>query len=445
MGPGARSKMPNDAVIEGFVKNPLLIDPDQVNFVASALAKLSLDEEAMSGFDPVYASDDFWGHPEQGHEHPYRPYAVANGVLQIPVQGVLLNRFSYAFGRWATGYTYIERALARGLADPNVRAIALVVDSPGGDVAGNFELADKLFAARSEKPLRAFAADHAYSAAYSLASAASEVVVTRSGGTGSIGVVTAHMDMSEALANYGVKITFIFAGKHKVDGNPYEPLPEAVKDRIQSRIDRIYGVFVSSVARNRNIDEDKVRGTEALTYDAADSISNGLADKVGALDEELVIFANEVTAEEEEQMTTFTQEQLDAAVSQARAAGVEDGKKIGAAEGAAAERTRVTAIMTSDEAKTRPVAARALADAGIGAAEAKVALAAMPEEGKQQKAEAKSAPKATAFERMMATGNPEVGAVVGDEEEDEQMSDGKIVDNIFGSVGYRPAKAKANA
>lgn len=433
--------MPNDAVIEAFVKNPLLIDPEQVNFVASALAKLSADAAAAEGFESVSAADDFWGAPEQGREHPYRPYAVSNGVLQIPVQGVLLNRFSYAFGRWATGYTYIEKALARGLADPNVRAIALVVDSPGGDVAGNFELAEKIYDGRNAKPIRAFAADHAYSAAYSLAAAASEVVVTRSGGTGSIGVVTAHMDVSEAMANYGVKITFIFAGKHKVDGNPYEPLPEAVKDRIQSRIDRIYGVFVSSVAKHRDMEEGDVRGTEALTYDATDSISEGLADRVGALEEELVVFANEVAAEEEDEQMSFTQEQLDAAVAQARTAGVEEGKKLGMTEGATAERTRVSAIMDSDEGKKRPVAARALADAGIAAEAAVTALKAMPEEkAETPKDEPKGKTKGqTAFERMMAGGNPEVGANV--EGDDEPKGDAAVVDGIFASVGIPPAKA----
>lgn len=435
--------MPSNVLAENFAKNPLLIDPDQAQFVSAALMHVSADPEAMAGFETVKAEDDFWGRPESGREHPYRPYAVANGVLQIPIQGVLLNRFSYAFGRWATGYTYIEKALARGLADPNVRAIALVIDSPGGDVAGNFELADKIFEGRKDKPIRAFAADHAYSAAYSLASAASEVVVTRSGGTGSIGVVTAHVDMSKALEDYGMKITFIFAGKHKVDGNPYEPLPEAVKGRIQNRIDRIYGVFVSSVARNRDMGEDAVRGTEALTYDATDSISEGLADRIGALDEELVIFANEVTADEEDEQMSITQEQLDQAVATARAAGIEDGKKLGMAEGATAERARVSAIMGSEEAKERPAAARALADAGVSVDQAKVALAAMPVEGKAPAPKGGEQPKGkgqTAFERMMAGGNPEVGATVEGDDGNGQKTDAQVVNGIFGSVGMAPVK-----
>jgi len=87
----------------------------------------------------------------------------------------------------------------------------------------------------------------------------------------------------------GIKLTLIYAGKHKVDGNAYEKLPDSVKGRIQERIDRIYGVFTSTVARNRGIDDNAVRATEALTFDAQDSTAQGFADRIGALEEEMVI------------------------------------------------------------------------------------------------------------------------------------------------------------
>ncbi len=426
-------------LLEAFTKNPLLIDAASVDLVASSLALLATDEAAKAGFNMQIGSDDFWGRDE----HPYRPYVVHNGVLQIPVQGVLLNRFSYQFGRWATGYPYVERALARGLADPEVKAIALICDSPGGDVAGCFELSDKIHAARSEKPIRAFAADHAYSAAYALASSASDVVVSRSGGTGSVGVVTAHTDMSKMLEDWGIKITFIFAGKHKVDGNSYEALPDEVKGRIQERIDRIYSVFVDTVARNRNMDAQSVRDTEALTYDATDSVSQGFADRVGALDEEMVVFANETAGETEDEQMSFTQEQMDAAVAAARADGMKAGKQEGLTEGATVERERVNAIMTSDEGKARPKAARAMADAGIAADAAKVALAAMPEEKAESTTPApkgKSAP--SGFERAMADGNPEVGATVETNDDEGNGDDPQaFADSFFARIGKgkRPA------
>jgi capsid assembly protease len=427
---------------EAVTANPLLIDPTRADLLSSALSYLAANADATAmldeGASASVSAENFWGEP--GMEHPYRPYTVSNGVLQIPVQGVLLNRFSYAFGRWATGYQYIEKALARGLADGNVRAIALVTDSPGGEVAGCFELADKIFEARGKKPIRAFAADHAYSAAYALASAASEIVVTRSGGTGSVGVVTAHVDYSEALANEGIKVTFIFAGAHKVDGNPYEALPDSVKSRMQERIDRIYGVFTSSVARNRGVDEKGVRATEALTFDAQDSVAKGFADRVGALDEEMVIFSDEVAAaNEDETMTQFTQDQMDAAVASATASGREAGMQ----EGSKAAQTRITAILSSDEGKARPKAALALALKSGDNAETVIGLLAdMPEEkAEAPKQEAPKAKKTPFEESMEASGNPNVGA-----SDDANGDDGKadFATSFFGTIGMKPKSATRN-
>ena len=426
--------MPNKhPLAEAVTANPLLIDPSRVDLLSSALGYLAANPVAKDMLDEHASAqaENFWG--ENGNDHPYRPYTVTNGVLQIPVQGVLLNRFSYAFGRWATGYQYIEKALSRGLTDGNVRAIALVVDSPGGEVAGCFELADKIFAARSQKPIRAFAADHAYSAAYALASSAEEIVVTRSGGTGSVGVVTAHVDYSEALANEGIKVTFVFAGAHKVDGNPYEALPDSVKARMQERIDRIYGVFTSSVSRNRGVEEDDVRATEALTFDAQDSLAKGFADRVGALDEEMVIFTNEVAAAtEDETMTQFTQDQMDAAVASATATAKAEGVK----EGAKATQTRITTILGSDAAKAKPKAALSLALKSSDSAEDVIAmLADMPDE----KAEApkEQAPKAkTPFETAMEqSGNPTVGASDDGKGGNEEAN---FADSFFGSIGMKP-------
>lgn len=432
--------MPNKhPLAEAVTANPLLIDPTRADLLSSALSYLAANPVAKDMLDGHASAqmDNFWG--ENGSEHPYRPYTVTNGILQIPVQGVLLNRFSYAFGRWATGYQYIEKALVRGLSDGNVRAIALIVDSPGGEVAGCFELADKIFAARGEKPIRAFSADHAYSAAYALASSASEIVVTRSGGTGSVGVVTAHVDYSEALANEGIKVTFVFAGAHKVDGNPYEALPDSVKARMQERIDRIYGVFTSSVSRNRGVGEEDVRATEALTFDAQDSVANGFADRIGALDEEMVIFTDEVAAAcEDETMTQFTQEQMDAAVASATASG----KAAGMQEGQKAAATRITTILSSEAGKAKPKAALALALKSGDEAETVIEMLAMLPDEKAEAPKQDDKPKAkTPFEQSMdASGNPNVGA--SDDANGGGDPDADFASSFFGSIGMKQQSAR---
>lgn len=377
-----------------MVLSPLLLHPQGDDFFVSAISELHAHEDfqhVQFGAVQAQSDDDEWWGDEGSFLSRLRPYSVQDGILVIPVSGVLLNKFSYQFGRLATGYQYIEAAFRRGMADPEVRGIAFAIDSPGGEVAGNFELVEKMVEMRGEKPVRAYAADHAYSAAYSIATAADQIIISRSGGVGSVGVVTAHMDVSRALEEMGVKITFIFAGDHKVDGNPYEQLPDAVKDRIQARIDRIYGEFTSLVASNRGMEEQAVRNTEALTYDASDALSVGFADRVGAMDEELVIFSRE-TEQENELMTTkvsngtakqgdaastFTQNDVDAART--------EGHNEGLQAGAAAERERVNAILGSDEGKARPKAALSAAlKTDMTAEQAKAFLADLPEEKAEQ-------------------------------------------------------------
>jgi signal peptide peptidase SppA len=388
-----------------FADVPALVAPrcqEQVNSNLQALSSIGAEMLTASTSEP---NDTFWTSYKG-----LRPYSVSNGILQVPVMGVLLNGFPFAYGRSATGYDYIYKAIERGLGDPEVKGIALVINSPGGMVAGNFDLVDKIYAARGTKPIKAFLAEDAYSAAYSIASAADSITVARTGGAGSIGVVTSHVDFSKALDEMGIKVTFIHAGKHKVDGNPYEPLDAATKKRIQAEINGLYDIFVATVARNRGMDEQAVRDTEALTFPAAEALSLGLVDSIGALDDSLLAFANDLNNKLGE--TTMSKEKMDTgAVDQtvidaARAEGHANGKKEGFAEGVTAERNRISSIMKLDEAANRRDAAFNIAvTSDMSVEQTKSLLATLPE----SKVEAKAPEAGALFAAAMAADNPNLG------------------------------------
>lgn len=399
--------MQNNVFIAAFLNEPGLVASHQAEKFVASLSALNAkvsEEGFVAATKEAAASDSFW--PEPGsYLAEFRPYVVSNGVLQIPVQGVLLNGFPYAVAPLATGYEYIQKAFERGLSDENVKGIALVIDSPGGMVAGNFDLVDKMFAQRGQKPVAAFASESAYSAAYSLASVADTITVSRTGGVGSIGVVTMHMDVSAAMEKAGVKVTFIHAGKHKVDGNAYAPLPDAVKERIQARIDGLYDIFVSTVARNRGIDEKAVRATEALTFTASESLSNKLADAIGSLDDGLAAFAADLNTNQGE--TIMSKEVQDkgtvdqAAIDSARVEGKSEGMK----EGVASERARISAILALDESQSRSKAALNIAlTTDLTVESAKSLLATLPEDKKEEA-------QASSFEKAMnESENPNVGS-----------------------------------
>jgi len=390
--------------------DPILVAPDQSNRVTASLRAMAADPRfadamaaAQSGLH--MAHDDFWPAADSWMS-ALKPYVVKGGILHIPVKGALLHNFPYAWGSAATGYYYIQKCLERGLSDPEVKGIALVCDTPGGHVAGCFELCDRIYDARQVKPIRAFAHEHAYSAGYAVASAASKITVSRTGGVGSIGVVTMHINFAKALEAEGVEITFIFAGKHKVDGNPYEALSDGAKERIQSRIDETYGVFCAQVARNRGISDKKVRATEALTYTATEAVTGELADNIGAFDESMAEFSAFLMGDTgDTRMTTpantVAQADHDKAVADA------------AASARAEAKARIVAIKGLDEAKTRPAAAEACAmDTDMTVDQAKVFLAKLPAEAK---VEAPAPAAATnsgnpAFDKLMADADKGPGA-----------------------------------
>ena len=181
-----------------------------------------------------------------------------------------------------TSYEGIAAQLQVALTDPTVRGIALDIDSFGGEVAGAFHLADRIRAARTQKPVHAFVADHALSAAYALASQADRIILPRTGAVGSIGVVAMHSDMSGALDQKGIAVTLIHAGARKVDANPYQPLPEAVRARIAGELEDLRQLFAETVAegRGRRLDTLRALGTEAAVFRGAAAVFAGLADEV---------------------------------------------------------------------------------------------------------------------------------------------------------------------
>ena len=223
----------------------------------------------------------------------YTPAARALGppsgkVAVIPIHGTLVRRTSGIEAESGlASYTGIAAQLDAALASPEIAAILLDIDSPGGESGGVFDLADRIRAASEVKPIWAVANDMAFSAAYALASAAARVFVARTGGVGSIGVIAMHVDQSVKDAHDGVRYTAVFAGERKNDLNPHEPISNEAHAVLKAEVDRIYDLFVETVARHRGLDADAVRATEAGLFFGPDAVATGLADAVGSLDDAL--------------------------------------------------------------------------------------------------------------------------------------------------------------
>jgi signal peptide peptidase SppA len=207
--------------------------------------------------------------------------AQESGVYVLPIHGALVSRSAHLdMCTTMTSYEGIRSQLHAALNDPAVEHIALDIDSPGGSATGMSDLSEEIFTARQIKPVSAIVNFGAYSAAYGLASAASEIVLSASSGVGSIGVIARHMDMSKRYENAGIKITTIYAGARKNDLASDAPLTDEAAQWLQSLVDENYAVFTDLVARNRGITVQSVKDTEAGVFFGAKAIELGLADRI---------------------------------------------------------------------------------------------------------------------------------------------------------------------
>lgn len=213
---------------------------------------------------------------------------TTDGVGVLEIFGPMAKRAS-GIARACTDMTGTAKAIESFQAlvrDPEVKAIILHIDSPGGAVDGTMDLAKAIFSARGAKPIVAFADGLMASAAYWVGSAADSIRIAN--GTtrvGSIGVVATHVDVSGAEAKEGIKTTEITAGKFKRVLSAYQPLSQDGRATLQELVDDIYTLFVQDVSTFRNVPVEQVleRMAEGRVFMGAKALEVGLADGVSSL------------------------------------------------------------------------------------------------------------------------------------------------------------------
>ncbi|MBY7931781.1 S49 family peptidase [Vibrio fluvialis] len=210
-----------------------------------------------------------------------RNYQVVNGIAIVPISGTLVHKYGYIRPMSGmTGYDGIDYRIREALTDPEVKAIMLDMDTPGGMVAGCFDLADKIAEYRKIKPIWSLGYDMHCSAGQMIASACSRRLITQTGVAGSVGVIMAHTNIEKMLDQQGVEITLITAGSHKADGHPYAALPKDVRDKWQKELESNRQMFATKAATYMGVDVKTVLATEAETYEGQAAVDVGFANEV---------------------------------------------------------------------------------------------------------------------------------------------------------------------
>ena len=281
-----------------------------------------------------------------------RPYRVQNGVAIIPVHGSLTHRFGYLQPTSGmTGYDGIRANIEMAQNDASVKGIVYDINSPGGSVDGLFDLTDwaKAFVT---KPTRSIIDPQACSAAQCFASVADTATLSRTDVAGSIGAITAHVDISKMLEDGGEKITLITAGSRKAEGNSYEPLPDDVFDRKKAELEEIRAMFVQTLVDNRGCDFNALMATEAAVLNAKQAVELKLADKIMSPADSLEEFIDQINPTNTG-VIPMSKADANANANAQESQGPQLDESAIRAEAKAEERARIQGIIMSEQSEGR--------------------------------------------------------------------------------------------
>ncbi|MBE3113670.1 MAG: signal peptide peptidase SppA [Actinobacteria bacterium] len=235
-------------------------------------------------------------------------YNVGESVYEIRLEGVISGeKFSSLLSGETVTPEEIIGQLDEADKNPNVKAILLRVNSPGGSPAASQEIYEEI--KKMEKPVVVSVSDTCASGAYYVASAADRIIANRSSSVGSIGVIMQIPNYEDLYEKLGLKYTTIKQGKYKDIGSPDRPLTKEEMKLLEAQLKEIYRQFISDVAEARSMDVSEVEelatgwvflGTEALELGLIDDIGNykdaiNIAAELGGIKGEPIVIRQKIS------------------------------------------------------------------------------------------------------------------------------------------------------
>jgi len=234
-------------------------------------------------------------------------YALGDSVYEIRLEGVISGeKFSSLLSGETVTPEEIIGQLDEADKNPNVKAILLRVNSPGGSPAASQEIYEEI--KKMEKPVVVSVSDTCASGAYYVASAADRIIANRSSSVGSIGVIMQIPNYEDLYEKLGLKYTTIKQGKYKDIGSPDRPLTKEEMKLLEAQLKEIYRQFIADVAEARSMDVSEVEelatgwvflGTEALELGLIDDIGNykdaiNIAAELGGIKGEPIVIRQKI-------------------------------------------------------------------------------------------------------------------------------------------------------
>ncbi len=207
---------------------------------------------------------------------------TGNTIIVVPLDGVITTQGSGGslFEGSGVSSTELIKKIKELNEDSSIKGVIFEIDSPGGTVVASQEISDAV--KELKKPKYAVIREVGASGAYWVASATDKIIASPMSITGSIGVLGSYLEFSKLFEKYGVTYERFTGGEFKDLGSPYKIVSEEERKLLQGKIDLVHDYFIKEVAKNRKMDEVKVRklatGEFYLGQEAKDL---GLIDELG--------------------------------------------------------------------------------------------------------------------------------------------------------------------
>ncbi|MFZ5632359.1 MAG: signal peptide peptidase SppA [Bacillota bacterium] len=222
------------------------------------------------------------GHPDNKRGAAYTGIGPAVGIIEI--EGMIVGDRSAAglFGEGASGSRTVMAQLRQAARNPDIKAVVLRMNSPGGTTAASQEIADEVKKLKkSGVKVVTSMGDVAASGAYWIAASSDKIVANPGTITGSIGVLIQTTNYRGLFDKLGIGSTTFKSGAYKDMGSPVRPMTEEERRIFQSMVDDTYLQFIDTVAGGRNLSPDVVRRLNGRVLTGRQAMEVGLVDQLG--------------------------------------------------------------------------------------------------------------------------------------------------------------------
>jgi protease-4 len=227
------------------------------------------------------------------HSDPLKEYTLQGKekgkVLVIPIRGIISDAPRRQFiTTWPSMVQEIVSQLRKAEDDPEVKAVLLKIDSPGGSVIASDLIYNEIMAFKQRKKAKVVAAmmGVAASGGYYIALPADFILAHPTTVTGSVGVLFLSPNVSGLMEKIGVNVNVSKTGKNKDMGSPFRQATGEEQKIIQDIVDRLGAQFLDHVAQHRKLEPNRLKEiSSARIYLADDALKLGMIDSIGYLDE----------------------------------------------------------------------------------------------------------------------------------------------------------------